>query len=207
MLMELNNLNGANETALHAKSVNELTALSNQGQWQELVRISKDVIQSLQIKEAAAEHAVACLKQIADTQYRAVEKNKRNSTECSNRLLSLITNKTVQSLSGRNEVIEYLGERMIDICTMDFECYYNLINIANNTDIRSNINLKALAAYYDVMFDEEGKVRPECRKEIEHAVRYLNIRYVNMSMMTYALGEKESEKVYLLVNYIESKRG
>ena len=196
----------SHHTTLYTKSSGDLRSLVAKEDWMELIRISKDVIQTSDVKDNALQCAIECLRNIADNNYRLVEKHPENSTECSNRLLAIITNRTLQSLAGREIILEYVGKKMIEICALDPECYYNLINIANNSEIRSNINLKALAAYYRLMFGPDGRLSENFRTEIDYAIRHLNVRYINILLMTYDIHQEEADEIYLLMNHIRSKR-
>jgi hypothetical protein len=44
------------------------------------------------------------------------------------------------------------------------------------------------------------------RSDVDYAVRRLNVRYVNILMMTYEVDEEETKQIYLLLNYIGSRR-
>jgi uncharacterized pyridoxamine 5'-phosphate oxidase family protein len=192
--------------SMYTKTQSDLKTLVMKQQWIELMKIAKDVIQTTAVKEEAQQCVFECLRNIADSNFHMVEKDRTNSTECSNRILSIITSRYFQTLNGREVILEYLGKRMIEMCTLDTECYYNLINIANNAEIKSNINLKALAAYYQVLFSEDGRLKDRFRIEIEYAVRHLNVRYINILLMTYDLDQESTDQVYLLLNHIRSKR-
>jgi hypothetical protein len=195
-----------NLPTVYTKSISDLDRLVLKGDWIELIKISKDVIQPANIKDAAVEYVFECLRHIADNNFHTVEINPMNSTECSTNLLSIITSRHFQSLNGRDVILDYLGRTMIEICALDSECYYTLINIANNSEIKSNISLKALAAYYRLLFNDDGTIIEKYKLEIDYAVRHLNVRYVNILMMTYDLDAAETESIYLLLNYIRSKR-
>ncbi len=193
-------------TGIYAKTSADLRTLVLKEEWVELVRVSKDVTQTMDVKETALQYAVECLRNIADNCYRMVEKNRQNSTECANRILVIITSRTFQSLGGRDVILEYLGTKMIEMCVLDPEYHYHLVNIANNAAIRSNINLKALTAYYRLLFTDDGKIIDKYKTEIDYAVRRLNVRYINILLMTYDLDKEATEQIYLLLNYIQSKR-
>ncbi len=190
----------------YAKTSSDLRMLVMKEEWIELIKISKDVIQTMDVKETAVQYAIECLRNIADNNYRVVEKNRQNSTECANRILSIITSRYFQSLSGREVILEYLGAKMIGMCALDPEYYYHLINIANNAAIRSKINLRALAAYYRLLFTDDGKIIDKYKTEIDYAIRRLNVRYVNILMMTYDLDQEATDDIYRLLNFIDSKR-
>lgn len=186
---------GVNKT--HAN----LEKLITEGNYSELIKVSKDITYSPDtIKNARSGVSRAVTNCMIKT-IEKVSKYKITVDEGIKILLALATDNDLKYLK-HDELMMQAANVAFELCTKNNEAISNLVKISNQKNVDYIINLKAAAKFSEIALSDETKYK----SQIKQATKELNIRWLMNLVEPFRdrLSQDENENIDKLVEHIKS---
>ncbi len=132
----------------------------------------------------------------------AIERKKEPKKQLKE-LLKIASDKKIKN-AGKLKELKEAGFYAIELCLSETDLFPKLIDIANNSNLRSVINIKAAIEFADRIFNDQDGFADE----IKLAVKELNTRWLNIAIETAIkdFSGKEIERFNKLVYFIDEQR-
>lgn len=132
----------------------------------------------------------------------AIERKKEPQKQLKE-LLKIASDKKIKN-AGKLKELKEAGFYAIELCLSETDLFPKLIDIANNSNLRSVINIKAAIEFADRIFNDQDGFADE----IKLAVKKLNTRWLNIAIETAIkdFSGKEIERFNKLVYFIDEQR-
>lgn len=132
----------------------------------------------------------------------AIERKKEPQKQLKE-LLKIASDKKIKN-AGKLKELKEAGFYAIELCLSETDLFPKLIDIANNSNLRSVINIKAAIEFADRIFNDQDRFADE----IKLAVKKLNTRWLNIAIETAIkdFSGKEIERFNKLIRFIDEQR-
>ncbi len=183
------------------KTHSGLEKLITEGNYTELIKVSKDITYSPETIKTAR----SCLSRaVTNCMIKTIEnvsKYKITVDEGIKILLAMATDNDLKYLK-QDELMMQSANVAFELCTKNNEAISNLIKISNQKNVDYLINLKAAAKFSEIALSDENKYK----NQIKAATKDLNVRWLMNLVEPYRdkLSDEENENIDKLVDYIKS---
>lgn len=185
-------------------NIEELDELLKEGKAEEVLNHSRDIIEQGNelINSVNSILGEAALNEIKN-QKEKVKSDAESKLSGFKKLLSIASDETIHGIED-SKISEIAGDEAINICLEDNDLITELINISNNINLHSKVNLKAAIRFSEKVFGDDG----DFSKELEIAVDSLNLLWLNFAREVFQkdFSEIELGSFNRLVSYISKKR-
>lgn len=177
--------------------------IASTGNYQELIRISKDIRnEKSRIEEAlnALPSAISiCIQKI----YQNAKTQKSRIDEQVNKLLDISADQNLKS-PNLIEHTKIAGILAIELWGADEETAYKLIQICNNNQIHKYVNIAAAIKFSKIVLANPA----QHENNIEFAIKKLNLRWLNICfpIVEHEISEQDKTHFQNLISFIESRR-
>lgn len=185
------------------KTHNSLDTLVTQGQYRELIKISKDITYTPDtITLARASISLS----VSNAIFKVIEKNstgKMNIDEATNELFAIATDKELPFLNC-TEWMTQAGKVAIELSAKTNSGLKNLIKICNQKSLNQLVNIAAAIKFSEVALAEPIKYE----ESINYASKELNTRWLYNIAEPYrdTFSEEENELLDNLINFIRETK-
>lgn len=166
-------LNKANDSKPKV-TLADLENLSAQGNYNEVLKISKDLIK---YGTAMVEKAKIMLAETAEVAIQLAKEDGYASEEKAEKslkiLLDIAADNTLKSMQ-KLDIVKQAGLTAVDICALYFEMIYEMVKIANHNKLHNYVNIKSAAKFSEIVFSDEEKYHDH----LSDAIRNLNINWL-----------------------------
>lgn len=182
----------------------QLEKLANDGDYEEIKRISKDIINFSEnfvkkvgdLLEAAVHNAIE--KAIVQA-----SRGKESANHSIDSLLKISSDLSLRSFN-KNDLRVIAGNHAIEIALQNVETINRLVEIANKNTIPNNINISAAVKFAEVVLVDEDFFADD----IAYAIKHLNTKWL---LIAYDVANKfvdSADKIlfYKLIEYINQKK-
>lgn len=194
---------GASKNLASLVKSKSLEELVENGNYREVIRLSKNFASSNTIIEKAKNNISPAIFVAIDT---AFQDGLRNQIEIDNSIEKLIEIASDKNLKVLNKIDELkrAGFLAIELCTQRRDNYSDLIHIANNSSLHNIINIKAAIRFSQLILSDTEQYD----EEIQLAVRKLNTRWLSIAMdiVEKDLSDAEVTEFKKFFNFIVTKR-
>ncbi|MEI7811931.1 MAG: hypothetical protein WCJ01_05830 [Ignavibacteria bacterium] len=175
----------------------------NEGEYNEVIRISRDVTLPKEEIEKAKSNIDSTIQRAINTSFSEAQTKKFDINRNLERLIHIATDNNLKVLN-KIEYIKQAGLYAIDICGSNHDYVSDLINLCNNNTLHSLISVKAAVKFYDVVFADMKSYK----KEILIARRNLNTRWLSIAVSSVEadLSAHEKKSFYALIDFISANR-
>jgi len=159
-------------------SISQLEEMAEEGNYEEILKISKDMIN---YGQSLVERAQKVLNQTIfnaiQKNYETGQSNKIKAKESIDNLIKIAGEPILRS-TQKTELIKEAGNFAIELSKNYDDLHDELILIANNNKVHNHTNVKAVIAFAELIkFDES-----ENSELIEFAVREINLRWLSIAL-------------------------
>lgn len=188
-----------------AVSIDQLELMAEKGNYKEILRISRDVINyNSQVIERAKAVLSSSITAAIDRLFSKAAASKNSSEECINEIIAIVSDQNIRSLKNSLGIIKDAGMKIIDLCRLHTGFVADLVDLSGNKNMHNLINIKAAVAFGEIVLKN-----PELHKEaIEYAIKYLNTKWLYTA---YDVAEPEltrEEKITFerIISFIAGRR-
>lgn len=140
---------------------------------------------------------------VINSEKEKVKVDATHKKDCLSKIMSIAADQSIHAINDSN-LSEVAGDEAINICLDDREFTSELIQICNNVNIHSRINLKAAIRFAETVFEEQD----DYSKELELATESLNLLWLNFAHEVF---HKDFTPIEIgsynrLISYISSNR-
>ncbi|MFA6596321.1 MAG: hypothetical protein WCS69_01250 [Ignavibacteriaceae bacterium] len=180
-----------------------LDQLINEGDYAEVIKISRDVTLPIEEIETAKSTIDATIQRAINNAYSEAEIKKTNIDKNIERLITIASDKNLKAMQ-KQDFIKQAGLFAIQICLHNNDYVGDLINICNNNMLQSIVNVKAAVSFYDAVIVNSDMYE----EEVLIARRRLNTRWllIAISSVEADLTDGEKESFYKLIDFISANR-
>lgn len=166
-----NDINKAKKSNI---TLGDLELLSAQGKYEEVLKVSRDLIKygTAMVEKAKimlAETALIAI-DLAQADGFASEEKAEKSLKI---LLGIAADNTLKSMQ-KMDIVKQAGLTAVDICAIYFEMIYELVKISNHNKLHNYVNVKSAAKFSEIVFADEEKYHDH----LTDAIRNLNINWL-----------------------------
>lgn len=178
-----------------------LEKLITEGNYAELIKVSKDITYSPETIKSARSGVSRAVTNCMIKTIENVSKFKLTVDEGTKILLAMATDNDLKYLK-QDELMMQAANVAFELCTKNNEAISNLIKISNQKNVDYIINLKAAAKFSEIALSDEAKYKTQ----IKTATRELNVRWLMNLVEPFRdkLSDEENENIDKLVEYIKS---
>ncbi len=178
-----------------------LEKLITEGNYSELIKVSKDITYSPETIKTARLGVSRAVTNCMIKTIENVSKFKITVDEGIKSLLGLATDNDLKYLK-QDELMMQAANVAFELCTKNNDAVSNLIKISNQKNVDYLINLKAAAKFSEIALSDETKYK----NQIKIATKELNVRWLINLIDPYRdkLSDEENENIDKLVEYIKS---
>ena len=182
----------------------ELDSLVKAGNYQEIIKLSKDI--SNRGTDIAGKIKNALTEAVQNAINRAFEKGQSSqirSEECIDELIKIASDQNLKNLN-KIEMIKQAGNCVIDLCVQYPKHAEKLVAVGNINGIPPIVNLKAAAKFSEIVFADDKKFA----EDIAIAVRSLNTKWLSIAadLAEHDLTVGERSDFNRLLLYIKKNR-
>lgn len=183
------------------KTHSGLEKLITEGNYSELIKVSKDITYSPETIKSARSGVSRAVTNCMIKTIENVSKYKITVDEGIKTLLAMATDNDLKYLK-QDELMMQAANVAFELCTKNNEAVSNLIKISNQKNVDYLINLKAAAKFSEIALGDENKYK----NQIKTATKELNVRWLMNLVEPFRdkLSEEENENIDKLINYIKS---
>lgn len=185
-------------------NVGDIEELAEQGKFDEVLKISKNMIKyGTAIVEKAkivlADTAVAAIDNAREEAFED-EKKAKQSLKI---LLEIAADSTLKAMQ-KMDLVKQAGLTAVDICALYFDFIKELINISNHNKIHNYVNVKSAAKFSEIVFEDEEKYHDQ----LTMAIRNLNINWLTIAfdVVRDDLKEEEISQFKRITNFVKETR-
>ncbi len=173
------------------------------GNYHKIIQMSKDINLDKKLAENAKNQIPVAVMKAVELNIEKAENKENDAGKYINNLVEIAVDQKLKGL-GEVDLIRDAGIAAIDLCLRDKKYFYKLIEICNNNQLNSLVNIKAA-----VKMAEKTLHQTEFyEKELAHAVKNLNIRWLSivLDIVYKDLSKSEVELFEELYSYIRKNR-
>lgn len=164
-----------NKAALTPISDDELTKLAKEGKYEEIRRLSKNIINfSENFIKTISDLLELAIKNAIEIEVNNVKKDKNNIEESLARLIKIASDLSIRTFN-KNDLSIYAGFEAIKICEDNYKYFSYLIDIANKNNLPVIVNIQAVLKFVEMINNDFEFFK----EEIEYAKKNLNIRWLD----------------------------
>jgi len=177
--------------------------LIKEGDYRELIRISKDYTLAKEVTEKAKNNITAAVSNAIGNLYGEGLLRKFETEKCADKLIEIASDKVLKTMN-LIDLLKQAGIYAVDLCTRNKKLTGELIYIANNNSVHNLVSVKAAVTFGDIVLSDPLTYD----EELHMAVKDLNVRWLSIAVNVVwnDLDQKEKEKFDALVNYINQNR-
>jgi hypothetical protein len=174
------------------------------GDYEKVILFSKDYRIGFEVLKKAKDNVDLAIKNSIDIAYLKALKNKFEVSKCLTQLIKIASDKDLKNLH-KNDQIKAAGLKAVELCSIYREYINILVQICNNNSMPHIVCMKAAIKLAYFLSDDDEK----SEENLDYAVRYLNLRWLNIVFYTVSLeiSEKEKEIFRVLITSIKERFG
>ncbi len=151
--------------------------LTSNGNYSDLIKISRTIIYGKNIADAAKENIDPAIENAINQAYSEGLSKKFESDKNIQKLFQIASDNNLKLLQ-KNDYMKEAGLKAIELATSNKSSANELITIANNTAVHNFVSIKAVVNFASLIF----KNPEEYKEDIEIAIRKLNIRWLKLNV-------------------------
>jgi len=163
------NWGGAGKT----KTKKAVTKLVEEGDYEELIRISRDVREDKERSKHSKIAIDAALKNVIANSYTAGKKDSYKTEFYFEKLLKVATNSYLR-MNNKNEFRKEAGLAAINLASSDPEFYSLLIKMGNKSSLLPELSIKAILKFYNLVLVKKSTNS----KIVKFAAKQINEKYL-----------------------------
>ena len=199
---------GWNDTKTKTKrpsiTVSQLEEMSEEGNYEEIIKISKDMINyGQEIVDRAQKVLHRTVFTAIEKAYLEGLKHKINAEESFTKLIRIAGEPALRSMQ-KTDLIKEAGNLAIELCKKFPDLYENLILIANNNRIHNITNVNAVISFARLIKNNETANA----EVLNYAVKEINLRWLSIALdvAQTSLSQNELETFNAFIDFVEKKR-
>lgn len=184
-----------------------LDAAIKNGDYEKVIQYSKDYRNGFEVLKKAKDNIDIAINNSIDNAFNKAIKNKYDVNHSLNHLIKVSSDKDLKSLH-KNDQIKVAGLKAVELCSIYKEFINILIQICNNTAMPHIVCIKAAIKLAYILSDEDDKSEDNKSEDnMDYAVRYLNLRWLNIAFYTASMeiSEKEKDIFRVLISSIKER--
>lgn len=194
---------GRKQNADKSITIQDVDRLIKEGNYQEILRISR----SINCVPKVVEHAAAS---IGDAARNLIEElrfnglgNKNKSDESIGKLISIASDKNLR-VTNDISILKEAGSAAIEVAATNPDSVDELIKICNNNSLHHSVTVEAAVKFSELVFADEDYYKDD----LDIAVRSLSTRWMNIAFDVAGrdMSSEDIEKYNQLLDYVDSKR-
>ncbi len=158
------------------------------GDYEKVIQISKDFRSGHELIKKAKDNIESTVNLAINLAFEKGMKSKYEINTSFNMLIKIASDKNLKAMHFINQQ-KTAGLYAIELCIAHREFLNLLIQICNNNSIPHVICIKAAVELTDIVFDEQNG-----NEDMEYAVRYLNIKWLQIAFDIAGVEINEAEK-------------
>jgi hypothetical protein len=185
-------------------SISELESFAEEGRYEEIIRISNDLIH---YGEKIVSKAKSIINEsIENAIEKAFEKGSKNSQLAEEAIFKLIkvAGDSRLRVLNKTDMMKKAGEKAIELILKFPEYLLGLVDLANNPDVHNYINTLAFIKFGEKTREDEKHYE----KDIQEAARLFNLRWLEIAfdVAQNLLSEDEKKAFHDNMNYFRNKK-
>ena len=172
------------------------------GDYDKVIHLSKDYRNGYEVLKKAKDNVDIAINNSIDIAYHKAIRNKFEVSDCLAHLIKIASDKDLKNLN-KNDQIKTAGLKAVELCSIYKEYIHVLLQICNNNIIPHIVCMKAALKLAFILSAEDEK----SEENINYAVRYLNLRWLDIVFNTVnmEISEKEKETFRALVSSLKKR--
>jgi hypothetical protein len=179
---------GSSKSVTSARKTKTVEELVENGNYREIIRLSKNISTSSTIVEKAKNNISNAVFVAIDTIYQDGLRSQIEIDNSVNRLLEIASDRNLRILNKLDEM-KQAGYMAIELCAQNKDYYGDLIHIANLSALPNIINIKAAIRFTQLILSDPDTFKDE----ITTAIKKLNTRWLGIAMDTVRKDISEEE--------------
>ncbi|MCL5028663.1 MAG: hypothetical protein M1480_06535 [Bacteroidetes bacterium] len=173
------------------------------GEYEKVIQISKDFRNGYEVIKRAKDSIESTIKKAIDIAFDKAVKSKFEINNSVSQLMKLASDRNLKAMHFINYQKD-AGMAAIKLCSTSREYINLLIQICNNNSIPNIVCAKAAVDLTGMVLNGE-----EVTEDFEYAVRYLNIKWLQIvvDIVSVELPQREKESIKKLINTVRKTRG
>lgn len=184
-------------------TVQDIEKLIEEGNYNEIIRISKSIncIPKV-IEHASSSIGTAARNKIEEHRFDGLS-SKNKTEDAIIKLILIATDKNLRITNDIN-ILKEAGEAAIEVAASNFETVDELIKICNNNALHHSVTICSAVKFAELAFENEEYYKDE----LEIAVKSLSIRWMNIAfdVARRDMSDDDLQKYNQLIDYVESNR-
>ena len=173
------------------------------GEYEKVIQISKDFRNGYEVIKRAKDSIESTIKKAIDIAFDKAVKSKFEINNSVSQLMKIASDRNLKAMHFINYQKD-AGMAAIKLCSTSREYINLLIQICNNNSIPNIVCAKAAVDLTGMVLNGE-----EVTEDFEYAVRYLNIKWLQIvvDIVSVELPQREKESIKKLINTVRKTRG
>lgn len=178
------------------------TAINN-GDYETLIKISKDIRNSPAFIKKAKDNINDTLTKEIEKVYELGEKSNISRKDSVERLTKISTDRDLKTMN-KIDALKSAGLMAVKLCALSIDYISYLVKLCNSNAVPKIVSVKAAVALAELILPDLDQTT----QELDYVVKYLNINWLNIAydIVIVELSTDERDKFIHLVNAIKGKR-